>query len=81
MVSVDGSNGTVRTPIIGTLPFKVNVSHELQDTAYVQTVREESGLLVQWQTDESRDTKKNKSFVFLGSVTGLNEDPECDASV
>ena len=73
------------TPVNNSLPFRLGVGSALKAgaLAYSQTVRNESGLLAYWRVGETQDAdaSRERSYVALGIVPHLDEDPLGDASV
>ena len=73
------------TPVNNSLPFRLSVGSALKAAAlaYSQTVRNEPGLLAYWRVGETRDVDagSESSYLALGIVPHLDEDPLGDASV
>ena len=73
------------TPVNNSLPFRLGVGSALKAAAlaYSQTVRNEPGLLAYWRVGETQnaDVGRESSYVALGIVPHLDEDPGGDASV
>lgn len=73
------------TPVNNSLPFRLNVGAALKAaaSAYSQTVRNEPGLLAYWRVGDTQDAdaSRERSYVALGIVPHLDEDPLGDASV
>ena len=73
------------TPVNNSLPFRLGVGSALKAAAlaYSQTVRNEPGLLAYWRVGETQDAdaSRERSYVALGIVPHLDEDPLGDASV
>ncbi len=72
------------TPVNNSLPFRLGVGAALKAvaSAYSQTVRNEPGLLAYWRVGDTQDAdaSRERSYVALGIVPHLDEDPLGDAS-
>ena len=72
-------------PTVASLPFRLGGQSALKATAltYSQTIRNEPGLLAYWRVGETQnaDAGRENSYLALGVVPHLNEDPLSDASV
>ncbi len=70
-------------PIVASLPFRLGSDLKSAALDYSQTVRNEPGLLAYWRVGETQDggAGRESSYVALGVVPHLDEDPGGDASV